>query len=423
MSGAGGRGGPGPGKGKGKGRGKGPAGRRALSNLGGTVRVREGGDPALSAHLKVMMEAASGTIERFTHGFHTYPARMHPDLAAEGVERLSRPGARVLDPFCGSGTVLIEARAQGRPSAGVDLNPLALRVAEVCTAVRGEAARARFLDHAGRVVDASLERVRGRVRVRAPLSVRERAFYPPHVLLELAGLFEEICTVADAPDRRALEVVFSALLVKFSRQRGDTSAQLVDKRIRKGLVSEFFLRKAGELAERWAALTEATPRPPPPVTLREGDARELREALGSRARFDLILTSPPYGGTYDYHDHHARRYPWLGIDPRRFEQREVGARRHLSQAAGAHARWDRELGGCLSSMAAVSKRDAYLVLLLGDAELDGRRVDAAEQVERLAPRAGLELRAAVSQPRRDARGGPRRREHLLLLSTARASSE
>ena len=36
------------------------------------------------------------------------------------------PRTTVLDPFCGAGTTLVEARLSGRPSIGVDKNPLAI---------------------------------------------------------------------------------------------------------------------------------------------------------------------------------------------------------------------------------------------------------------------------------------------------------
>jgi tRNA G10 N-methylase Trm11 len=37
----------------------------------------------------------------------------------------------ILDPFCGSGTALVEARANGLRAVGVDLNPLAVSVSNV----------------------------------------------------------------------------------------------------------------------------------------------------------------------------------------------------------------------------------------------------------------------------------------------------
>jgi SAM-dependent methyltransferase len=405
-----------------------PRRRRALSASGGAVT--SGGDPAAARLLVAALKAAEAEPDRFTHGFHSYPARMHPEVARILVAELSRPGERVLDPFCGAGTVLVEAMVAGRGATGVDLNPLAIRIAREHCALRSPDERARFEATLGRVAGASLDRVRARQPVRAALSPREREFYQPHVLLELAGLFEEIRRIRPETDRRALEIVFSALLVKFSRQESDTSERHTEKRIRKGLVSEFFLRKGRELSQRWAALSEAAGRDARPPTLYTGDARTLRAHLAREGAYDLVVSSPPYGGTYDYHAHHARRYPWLGLDTRAFEAAEIGARRHLTRRRDAAAEWDREVAAYLRAIAAVCRSGARIALLCGDADLGGAgggrnrpegvgryRVDAREQLARLAPRAaGLVVVAHASQTRPDPRGGTPRHEHLVLLA-------
>jgi DNA modification methylase len=44
-----------------------------------------------------------------THGYHRYPAKFIPQLAARLIEDYSHPGDTVLDPFMGSGTALVEA--------------------------------------------------------------------------------------------------------------------------------------------------------------------------------------------------------------------------------------------------------------------------------------------------------------------------
>ena len=71
--------------------------------------------------------------KRLTHGFHSYPAMMIPQVAARLVADYSRPGDTLLDPFCGSGSVLVEARVLGRNAWGIDLNPVALLVARAKT--------------------------------------------------------------------------------------------------------------------------------------------------------------------------------------------------------------------------------------------------------------------------------------------------
>jgi SAM-dependent methyltransferase len=392
-----------------------PPRRTALSHVGGPTS--QGGDPRLAEVLARALAAAEGARDdALTHGFHVYPARMHPAIAAEVLAELVQAGDRVLDPFCGSGTVLLEARLRGAIATGVDLNPVAMRVAEVRLDRRSHSAIDRFVANAERVVAASLARVKERAPSRAPLPPREVQYWASHVLRELGGLHAEIQAVQPPEDRRALEVVLSAIVVKFSRQRADTSAHEVERRVGKGIPSRFFASKAAELAERWRALADALPADAPPAALVLGDARELTQLVGYRGPFDLVLSSPPYGGTYDYVDHHSRRYAWLGVSPRAMAEGELGARRrYASGGKEAPGRWDEEVGHMLQAMRAVLREDGRIALLVGDAQIGSRRIDARRQLERLGSARGLRVIAWASQPRPDFRGGAPRAEHLVLL--------
>ncbi|MFW5875266.1 MAG: DNA methyltransferase [Myxococcota bacterium] len=388
--------------------------RRPLSQVGGPVRTS--GEPELAA---ILQRAWEGPHVRgpddLTHGFHTYPARMHPGVAAVLLERLGDRRALVLDPFCGSGTVLVESMVAGRRAFGIDLNPLALRIAEVRCDWREAGSRRRFAERLEAVAERSTARVRGRVAVHAPLPREEAQWYAPHVLKEMAGLREEILEVDDERDRRALGMVFSAIVVKFSRQRADTAEQVEHKRIRKGLVTEFFHRKGTELVERWAALDAAVPKPVPRPRLRQGDARQAQGILQRGIAADLIVTSPPYGGTYDYAHQHGRRLAWLEMDPGTLTGSEIGARRDL-RGAEATRRWNEQLGAVLRALGSVLADGGRMVLVMGDAQLGRRRVAADRQLTRLAPEAGLRVRAVASQARPDFTGGPAREEHIVLLS-------
>lgn len=389
--------------------------RRALSQIGGPVRAH--GEDALAGLLTRAWERAEREDQDvLTHGFHSWPARMHWALARTILEGT---GARtVLDPFCGGGTVLVEARVAGARSTGVDLNPLAIRLCEVKCDARPPEARRRFLANAEQVAAASEARVRGRVPIRVDLPPQEIEWYAPHVLKELGGLLEEIRTVSPFADRRALAMVFSSIVIKVSRQRADTAERVAAKRIRKGLATEFFLRKAHELAGRWARLAAVAKGPPP--ELLEVDALRLSiHPWWRRRKADLILTSPPYGGTYDYAAHHRRRIAWLGLDDRKLRRHEMGSRRSLTRDEGI-ARWEREVDSMLSSMRAVLSDDGLIVLVTGDAQIGegpvGRhRIEAPAQLARLAPRRRLRVAAVASQRRVDYRGGPPRQEHLVAL--------
>lgn len=62
---------------------------------------------------------------------HKYWARKPSNVVAAFLRAFAPPGGRVLDPFCGSGVVLAEARALGLDATGIDLNPAAALIAAV----------------------------------------------------------------------------------------------------------------------------------------------------------------------------------------------------------------------------------------------------------------------------------------------------
>ena len=65
---------------------------------------------------------------------HPYPARFIPDIPRELISALGcAKGSVVLDPFCGSGTTLVEAQRAGFDAVGIDLNPIACLISSVKT--------------------------------------------------------------------------------------------------------------------------------------------------------------------------------------------------------------------------------------------------------------------------------------------------
>ena len=65
-----------------------------------------------------------GVVARYIHPF---PARMAPEIALDCIPVAERGnGKRILDPMCGSGTVLSVASQRGHHATGIDLDPLHL---------------------------------------------------------------------------------------------------------------------------------------------------------------------------------------------------------------------------------------------------------------------------------------------------------
>jgi len=374
--------------------------KRALSQIQGPVRQR--GDADVLA--RAWERASAKDPDFLTHGFHTWPARMHPAIARTV---LSHSGAKTMvDPFCGGGTTLVEARVAGAEAVGVDLSPLAIRVADVKTQRRNREARGAFIKAARRVAANSEERVRGRVKIHVDLPKPVLEWWDGHVIKELGGLREEIGNVEGFEERRALAMVFSSILTKVSKQRSETDRAQASRRIRKGLSTELFLRRAKELARRWDDFEKVAKGPPP--RLMEGDARGLQRLVGKRT-FDLVLTSPPYGGTYDYADHHARRMAWLDLDDSNLRRFEVGARRRMNHANSRDV-WEEEVDQMMRAMASVLSPDGAIVLVMGDGRAGGEIIRVPEQLQRILPQYDLELSGVASQERHAGR-----EEHILLI--------
>ena len=397
--------------------------RRALSHVGGEVRV-VGGSEEDRERLRyaLSVDPDENATMAHVHGFHSYPARLHPETARRLVEGFAPPGGRVLDPFCGSGTVLVEARLLGRQAFGIDANPLAIEL----STLKSSGASPEFLAQlaaAGSAViaHADLRRTKklGPTHRYGPA---DREVFDAHVLLELDGLRDGIFKMQDPELRRALLLVLSAALTKVSKKVGDTAPRTLPKRLAGGFTIRFFDTKLKDLVKRLAEYTAQLPASAPPARSAVGDARDLSHV--QPASLDLILSSPPYPGVYDYFDHHELRLRWLGLSQTEFEAKEIGARRRLSGLGFLPAveRWQDEFGACLAAFREALAERGSIALVIADSVLGGRALYADEAVRDLAIAHGLVLACLGSQerpyfhePTRAAFRQSPRREHVIIL--------
>ena len=356
------------------------------------------------------------------HGFHSYPARLHPGTAASLIAGLSAPDATVLDPFCGSGTSLVEARLLGRRGIGSDLNPLALELCWLKTLAPPDD----FLETLKRTAAGAVEFADERRLAKAgPLQQYNQATrraFPIHVLLELDSLRQAVSAVSETRVRRALWLVFSSLLTKVSNQESDSSNKVVAPRLRSGFTIDLFGKKVSELTQQVAEFRDSLPASAPKPKLFERDARQLSVLEDSSV--DLIVTSPPYPGVFDYLEHHRLRLKFLELDGATFRAREIGARRNYESLDfnAAKNRWRSEFVPCLREMARVLRPGGHAALIVADSAVAGQALRADHLIGEWAAETSLRLVMTGSQERpnfhkqsRQAYRSHGRSEHLLLL--------
>ena len=168
------------------------------------------------------------------------------------------PGGSVLDPFCGGGTVLVEARAAGRRALGCDVSPVAVRVARARCATPDDVTLSALRSRAR----ALAARARAAVGARPPPRRADPARGPHLVRRARAARARE-----PAPrDRRVraalrdlLEAIFSSILVKVSWRASDTKAAREKHHRPAGTTAVLFHKRARELARQLAELRAAVP--------------------------------------------------------------------------------------------------------------------------------------------------------------------
>jgi DNA modification methylase len=395
--------------------------RRALSHVGGKVHC-SGPEtelfPIVEWALKVSSDSSS--VRDHVHGFHSYPARLHPVTARRLIEKLSNEGDTVLDPFCGSGTVLVEGQLQGRHTIGVDLNPLAVELARFKTERTKPGTRELWLEAAEAVALFAEERRQARSGPTRLYKPHEREPYDPHILFELDGLSAGIAKQPKAT-QGMLRLVLSSILTKVSKSLGDTTGRLGPRRLASGFAIRVFLNKAQEVCRQCEEYSEALPAKNSGKVILS-DARRLTGVTPNS--IDLVVSSPPYPGVFDYLNHHANRLSWLQLDAQHLARNEIGSRRQLSRLSPREAleQWRGDFAASLRALARVLKPGAPAALVIADSALGSLPLIVDREITQLAPATGFKLCAVGSQqrphfhePTRRAFRGQPRHEHLIIL--------
>lgn len=415
-----------------------PKQRRALTTVRNRGRIERGGSPADADALARALRAPADEPEvadSLTHPVHTYPARMDPATARALLELVCEPGRTVLDPFCGGGTVLVEARYMGALAMGVDINPLAVAIARAKVWTPPAARRRELLETARSISGAALAEGKAARRAghsdrphRGPRgeagAARDRAigeWFAPHVRREveyLAGAVDDV-RERDPELGDVLTVLLSAILYKVSKRTSDTDPRPTKRNVARGAAARLFRGRAELLC---AGLDELAEVRGPHAQVRVGDARKLGEIGVDRATVDAVVTSPPYAGTYDYADQHQLRLDFFGMPGASFRSGELGARRRFhGDRDRALAAWQRDLGAALGQMARALRAGGRACVLLGDSLAGGGAVYADDSLAAALPE-DLSVVAWASQERQPFGAAERRafekqpkREHVFLL--------
>jgi len=303
---------------------------------------------------------------KHVHRLHPYLGKFIPQLV-EIFLRKYEPTV-VCDPFCGSGTTLVEATALGIDSIGCDISAFNCLLSEVKTGKYD-------LDKA----ECGIKDILGRTRPALQASFQDpgavdyetdseylQAWFAPEALWEL------LCYRSFTTDYEYQDLL-RVILSRAARSARLTTHYDLDFP-KKPQTQPYFCykhsrickptRSAIKFLRRYSLDTMrrlrefAGVRMGAEVTIIHGDARIIEFPP-----FDMVITSPPYVGLIDYHEQHRYAYELLGLPWK--EELEIGAAlKGTSQRA--KARYQREIAEVFSNVKKSLSEDGVVVVVVGD---------------------------------------------------------
>ncbi len=328
------------------------------------------------------------------HSIHPYPAKFIPQIPRALID-LFHPadGSAVLDPFCGSGTTLVEAMRAGIPSIGVDVNPIAALVSKVKTTPLTTA----IGPLAKQIVQRAKHRIDAR-KVEIPPIPRVDHWFKQPVQLALAATVSEIDRLEDRAAADALRVALSSVIVRVSNQDSDTRYAAVEKNVGQDDVWAGFERAAGGISD---ALRDTFSGPfAEPVSPRvvQKDLMKVEPAdIGTE--IGLVVTSPPYPNAYEYWLYHKYRMYWLGLaEPTEVREVEIGARPHyFKKNHQTEVDFERQMGSVFRLLSRVMRPGGYACFVVGRSVIHGRVIDNEALLERAASPHGFRKHGGIQR--------------------------
>lgn len=375
------------------------------------------------------------------HLLHPYPAKLlaHIPHFFLQSQRLSSPGDLVLDPFCGSGTVLLEALLAGRNAVGADSNPLARLITRVKT-------RPLDVHRLARSVGRLLGSVPHELDVAPPDVVNLKHWYHPRVVRQLCRLREAVRLIRKIEEREFFELCFSVLARRVSladprltvpvRLRPErlpdghwlqTSARERLRSLRRIDVTEEFSKIVWQNVDRLRNLSASFPQALE-IPHIGNDARRIEGRAGAlqSGTVRLAITSPPYVGAQKYVRASSLNLGWLGLatrpELRALEDLNIGRehfpvsatsaltptrvpaadrmlrdiRRHNPLRAHIAATYLVEMRAALIEVSRVLAPGGHLVLVAANNTVCGREFRTQAYLQTIAEQAGLTTRLRLT---------------------------
>ncbi|MDH7605281.1 MAG: DNA methyltransferase [Melioribacter sp.] len=258
--------------------------------------------------------------KEYTHCFHAYPAMMIPQVARRLIENFGKNAKVLFDPYCGTGTSLVEANLFGINAIGTDINPLARLIAKTKTTVINinelDSIINDFTDYIFSI-NFGAERVKS---VIIPQVKNMDYWFSKNVQLKLGIILGFIENISDAKIQNFFKVAFSETVRETSFVKQGEFKLVKDKNLKENDDKDVFGTMIAKLTRNKTGLLEF-------INAHKNNSftevydfntvYKIPEDIIKSNSIDIIVTSPPYGDsrtTVAYGQYSRFSNEWLGFN-------------------------------------------------------------------------------------------------------------
>jgi len=295
---------------------------------------------------------------RSIHGIYPYRGKMSAIDAAHVISQLSSH-SRLLDPFCGTGTIVYEAQLRGLCVTGVDNNPLACVIARGKTEPIDREFTLAHLEH-------SIEKARSLTAV-SPMPKAPAKYFHKATVEQIM----RILSVSSSFSPFLLACLYGAICLAARACNGwlwtSTSIGRINPPLRK---IDFFSTLHRKVRKHIDFVQGA-----PPVKIHTHDARTIHEIIPANS-IDIVYTSPPYFDALDYTGYYTKLVlEILGID-------RTLIRDGLIQR---YATYEQDMREALLAIDQVVHDKSIIIFVVGNRMVHGKLVRGSDFFSNIAP--------------------------------------
>lgn len=303
-----------------------------------------------------------------THGIHPYHAKYIPKIPHDYILKYSSIGELIFDPFCGSGTTLLEAMLTERKSIGTDLSLIAYKISKAKTS---------FIDveELDSLYNDILDKLDKKIDFQPILFENKNIWFNDDSLEILDKLFYLISKINDDKYKNIFEVIFSSILKTVSNKRktwnnGYIADNVLPDIQYSGNVLMVFKRKVKKIIKDFKELN---------VKLEKKIIYEPNVYCTNILDFtydkmvDLVITSPPYPFAVDFIKYNRLSCYWFNVDINLFANQETGSR-HKRNRKNAIEEFFLEMEEIYKHIFQMVKTGGHFCMTVSDTQRNNKKI-------------------------------------------------